>query len=347
MTTNNIGPRVPAPDDLRALGRLDDRDREFGQGLRAHLLRQAHDAMPASSIERTVPMTSAGATITTGTQPWRHGLRARLISIAAAVALALGGSAAYLLRVQAPTPVSAQTVLRHAAATLNLDGPDQVLHDVSMVHTASAPGISAGVSGLTDPDVVVNRWTQRDAHGMVLRDDILFTNPADVLLQHTVQNGQTLQLYNAQSRTTVIMTMTQAAPPQQQVIPDPFDPASLRQFVLDAQRGVGRGVHLLPQQTLDGAAVYVVQVVHTLPVDPRADAAKTTHQFTTTLYVRADTYAIRKLEIASDNAKGEFLSSSTAQIMQHEVIPLTDVPAQTFSLRAPSGTKVIRVPHAP
>lgn len=340
--------------DLRALGRLDARDEAFGRDLRARLLAQARQ-QTAQHDERiphmdTTTTLARPRPVRTTAPRWPRRMRLRVASVAAAVLLALSGFAGYL-RWQAPTPVSAQTVLRHTAAALHPVAADRVVHDVSTVHTVNAPGVNAGVSGIsanTTPDVTVESWTQWDAAGAVARDDTAIfggTSTAGPLLQRSVQTGLTTKLYSAQSNTTVVMTAT-PGPAQPQVIPNPFDTASLRRFVLDAQQGKNGEARLMPQQKLDdGTTVDVVQVAHTERVDPRADAATAARQFTVTLYVDADTYVIRKMDLTGVNAKGSLLTSSTVRVVSYKVVPASAVPPTVFSLRAPAGARVIEAPH--
>lgn len=328
--------------DLHDLGRLDDRDDAFRQDLRALLSQQAQQ-QTAYNTERTPQMETTVSQAHTLAPRRSRPLRLRVASIATAVLLALSGVIGYL-RWQAPTPVSAQMILRGTAAALRSAAPDQVTHDVSTVHTISAPGISAGVSGLTNPDVTVNQWTQRDVHGFIARQDTLFTDPKGTVLQHTVQNGTMIQIYTTQAHYTVVMTTTPSLPAQDQVIPDPFDTASLRQFVLDAQQGTGHDARVLPNQTLDGVTVYVIQVIHTLPVDPQVNAATTPRQYTVTLCVDKGSYAIHKLEEMAVNAKGQFLTSSTMRVVRHEVMPVSAVPAGIFTLHTPAGTRTQHTP---
>ena len=99
---------------------------------------------------------------------WRRRLavtRLRLVSLVAALLLALGGVAGYL-RVQAPTPASAQTmrILHRAAAALRL-APNQAAHatysiTVSVGAAAADSGKAAGgLAGVADV------WIQTDANG--------------------------------------------------------------------------------------------------------------------------------------------------------------------------------------
>jgi len=59
---------------------------------------------------------------------------------------------------------------------------------ISMAHTVNTPG-HRGVSSLKDPDVRIEQWAQRDAHGSVVRLEESFSDPAGKLLQRSVQNG--------------------------------------------------------------------------------------------------------------------------------------------------------------
>lgn len=342
MTTNNTGPRVPAPDDLRALGRLDDRDREFGQGLRAHLLRQAHDAMPASSIERTVPMTSAGATITTGTQPWRYGLRARLISIAAAVALALGGSAAYLLRVQAPTPVSAQTVLRHAAATLAATSAGEVSHVMSTFYFGPNSSFGAGSQTLGSGPITytVDQQTQYDATGAISRQVASGTTITGTLLFSMVRTGQAARLYGPRAN-----AVEEFAVPRSVGFSWADNPLGVapRQLILAVQRDKLQNVRLLPQQSFDGATVYVVESSYTdlaPPGAPETGVRLSRHIFR--LYIDAGTYAIQGMDSLQVDAGAAPRIVENMRVTKRETMALSSLAAGAFALHAPASARVVR-----
>ncbi len=253
-------------------------------------------------------------------------MRRRVASVVAAFALALAGLVTYL-RWPAPTPVSAQSILRHTAAAFSAAGPDQATHDVFAVHTLWTRGLST--AGLTAadlaPDTTYDSWVQRGADGTIVHEAISATDPHGTLLMHVHQDGWTLSVYDAKTGTTTVTRQNPAATPLNPVLPDPLDADSLRQFVIAAQGDANQDVRALPQQTLDGSLVDVVQVSHTRPRGPQ-DTSATPRQYTGTLYVDAQTYAFRKLAMSvSDDAGNVF--SGTVQSLRHEVVPLSDVPA--------------------
>lgn len=319
--------------DLRDLGRLDARAKTFGQDLGARLLLQAqqqtarHETrMPSMLKLPTHPRTVAPR--------WLQQTRPRIIASGAALLLALGSLLAYL-HGQGPTLVSAKTILHHTALALQAADPGEVAHNISLAHTVNARGVDAGVSGIsanTNPDVTIEQWTQRDAHGVITRQDIRFTNPQGKLLQHTVQDGTSLKLYNAQIGTTDVMTVTPSIPPRNQMVPDPFDTTSLRQFILDVQAGADQEARVLPPQTVDGRAVYVVQVVRhmILPVG-HVDTETTPRTFIVTLYVDQGTYVIHKLETKAVNVAGRLLTSTTERVILNDLVPASTMPTQIFS----------------
>ncbi len=254
------------------------------------------------------------------------GIRRRVAPVATALALALGGLGAYLHGL-APTPVSAQSILRHTAAAFSAAGPDQATHDVFAVHTLWTRGLST--AGLTAadlaPDSTYDSWVQRDADGAIMHEDIRATDPYGALLMHVVQDGWTLSAYDAKTGTTTVTRQNPAATPLNPVLPDPLDADSLRQFVIAAQGDANQDVRALPQQTLDGSLVDVVQVSHTRPHGSQ-DTSATPRQYTGTLYVDAQTYAFRKLAMSVSDDTGNVFSG-TVQSLRHEVVPLSDVPA--------------------
>ncbi len=226
---------------------------------------------------------------------------------------------------------------------------------MSTAHTINAPGVNAGIGGVSAsiaPTVTVDRWIQWNANGAPTRDDtsiINGTNPAGLLLQRVVQVGRTTMVYDAPTRTTTVMTATmaatRAAPPERPVVPDPFNPVSLRRFVLDAQQGTAHDARLLPRQMLDGVTVDVVQVMRALPGYGQGNTDKTPRQDTVTFYVDAGTYALRQVDIASVNAKGALLTSSIVRVVIYALVPAASVPSTVFSLHAPANGRVVTVPH--
>ncbi len=254
------------------------------------------------------------------------GMRPGVAPVAAALALALSGLGAYL-HWSAPTPVSAQSILRHTSAALSAAGPDQATHDVFAVHTLRTPGLAT--AGLTAadlaPDTTYDSWVQRGADGTIVHEAISATDPHGTLLMHVHQDGWTLSVYDAKTGTTTTTRQNPAVTPLTPVIPDPLDADSLRQFIINAQHNANQDVRTLPQQTLDGSLVDVVQVSHTRPRGPQ-DTPATPRQYTGTLYVDAQTYAFRKLEMSVSDDEGNVFSG-TVQSLRHEVVPLSDVPA--------------------
>ncbi len=258
-------------------------------------------------------------------------MRRRVASVVAAFALALAGLVTYL-RWPAPTPVSAQSILRHTVAAFSASDPSQATHDVLAVHTSWTPGTTTGGFTAADltPDTTYDAWVHRDASGAIAREDIRATDVRGTTLLRAVQDGRTLTVYDAKTGTTQITTPDAAAQPHNALFPDPLDADSLRQFVLAAQQGTDQEAHVLPQQTIDGATVDVVQVTRMQLLDARGTGVPTPHRYTATLYVDAATYILRKLEMEIDNPAGAVVASGVVQDLRHEVVFLSDVPAKVF-----------------
>lgn len=258
----------------------------------------------------------------------RFRMRGRITSLVAAVLLALGGAIGYL-RWQAPTAVSAQTVLRRAVAALPDAGPQQVIHIVDRrYYTESRPGprgprtyVMEGTSDL---------WVQQDAHGLVTRLDwterLTETGVRGVRVIHTVAAGLTRAVYDSEGRAATITTGIPPTAPERRADPHVPDWVGMLRA---AQQGTAGNVHLLGQQMVAGARVYAVSYTF-----PHAAGV------TITYYIDAHSYDLRALDATTIDVSGHLVSSQTVRVIQYTAVPLSAVPARVFTFTPPPGTTV-------
>jgi len=255
----------------------------------------------------------------------------RVAVAAAAVLLALGGLAG-LLRAQAPTPVSAQAILRRAAAALAAPHPNAVTRDVSRVYYGPNRGqdVSQDVSIQGPLTLTVDQWTQLDATGAISRQVTTATTPAGRLVFRALRQGREVRTYGARGPgRDWIVDVTQAIESDPTpVVNSGFLSLDLARLVGEARAGAASYIHLLPAQTMAGAPVDVVEI------GTRADA--------TILYIDARTYVIRGVdEVESWSGHGQRHLALSMRLLRHAVVAPAAIPAGTFALAAPAGVPVL------
>ena len=122
-------------------------------------------------------------------------------------------------------------------------------------------------------------------------------------------------------------------------LPTPLDAAALSQMLQQAQQN-GQNAHLLPADTLDGAAVQVVEI------DRTSDDTARPRQIIK-LYIDARTSIVRGLDFATTDAAGAVLSTTTLRLTTFEAVDPSAAPANTFTLRAPASARVILAQAGP
>ena len=98
-----------------------------------------------------------------------------------------------------------------------------------------------------------------------------------------------------------------------------------------AQSGASGEVHLLGQQTRDGAHVYAL-----IDSPPHAPGV------TTTLYIDAHTYDLLALDSTTIDASGHLVALQTVRVLKDTSVPLSKVPASVFTFAPPAGTTIHR-----
>ena len=343
MTTNHEG-ADSLRRDLRALGQPDARDEGFEQELRARLLRQAHDTLSSSS-ERTEAMATTASATKRVPGYVRYGWGMRLASIAAAVVRALGGAAAYYWRVQAPTPVSAQTVLRHAAAALTPAPPDEVVHVMSTHYYGDHSSFGTGnqTLGSGPITVTIDQLTQYTATGAISQQVAVGTTITGTLLFRMVQTGPMARLYGTRSNIVEEFGMPQNT--GFSWADNTFGVAP-QQLVLAARQNALPHVRLLPGQTLDGVTVYVVESSYTAPTPPGVTAGTVrSPRYVFRLYIDAQNYTIQGMDSLEADPGAALHVVESMRVTKRETTPLSALPAGTFALNAPATARIVRSPY--
>lgn len=295
----------------------------------AHLSPPRRASVDRVVYARLATTTTVGARIA----PCRgQGMRRRLMSLAAALVLAFGGLTGYL-RLHAPTPVSAQTILHRAAeATARLGGPsDEVIHQVSTVSTMLKLNV-------TPLHATVDQWIQLDAAGALVQRAATVHSAAGALVARILDAGGTEQIYDTAGNTIFTNPLPTGATPWTR---DPSGLAYARQVLLAAQQNHGPTVRLLPAQTLNGVAVDVVAVDIAQPASPLPLAGFTPQHLTATFYIDAQTYALRGMDLSELTAAAP-APIVTMRVTGRDALPLASVPAATFALDAPADAQVWR-----
>ncbi len=341
--------------DPELRGLVDDLDRLCATATLPPDLRACIDRAVYASIDRTVdqPLHARGRLpglhrprFTSRAYPHRLARpvplyarpRARVISIAAGLALVLSGTVGYL-HVFSPTPVSAQAILRRAAivAAHPMAAPDQVVHEISTVSTVLTLNHAA------PRDITIDVWTRLDSGGALLQQAATISATATGALYTRLLRTATGEQYYDPIRNDVTgdtWPRQQAPPAMREAIRDPLGIARMTQLARSARQGAAQTIRLLPQQTLDGAPVEVVRIDNVASMSGASMAsAPSVPRLTMTLYIDARSYAIRGLDLdesAGPNAATHVLSERVTRL---DTVPLASLPADTFSLHVPANAQ--------
>jgi hypothetical protein len=285
---------------------------------------------------------------------FRHGRwGARPASLAAACLLVLGGLLGYE-RLQSPATVSAASVLRRAAAATRGVTSSAVVHEMTVSH----------VNGVTPPpgvthfnDVTVEQWTQVDAAGNPVRFDLRRTSPTPGLRGSRTVGDAAGNLWEYDENSPEIvgkMAWTpgkpyfQPPPPSdtdailfllKQTMNTPQDPAAMRALLLAAARETDGETRLLPQQTIDGRPVDVVEVERSTPVPPphtARDATKTV----IIISLDASTYLVKRIDMRSLNDAGVTVTDDQLTVTTYARVSPASVPPGTFTFTPGPGMQV-------
>ncbi|HZU14890.1 MAG TPA: hypothetical protein VFB58_18790 [Chloroflexota bacterium] len=284
----------------------------------------------------------------------------RPVSIVSAAAVLLSLVLGYA-RLQSPTPVSAAQILRRGAAAIADVPAGSVVHEITQIHVT----LLASPTNIPRPndDVTMEQWTQVDAHGGPLQFDLQATSPNADLDERTLGEADgTMWIYGAKPDVVTKSTWTPGKSPfgapsgnqaesllflPKDMMYKPQDPAAMRALLAAAASDTGGQLRLLPQQTIGGRTMDVVQLTQT--VDTAGQQPGT--QDVLTIYLDAAGYLVRRIDwhtvvpghtIQLHGSQGEIplVSDQTFDVTTYQVVPLSQVPAGTFTFTPAPGTKV-------
>jgi hypothetical protein len=274
----------------------------------------------------------------------RRTLPLRLGSLGMVLVIALGGILGYL-RLQPPTQVSAAQLLHRAAQTLAAPLPGDVLHErtsltAHILIPAQGEGAPSTYSLSTEqwahfaPDDVIDRFSLSISDDQGLVDRLILNDRAS---------------WSFDPRHNLVTH----DPPYTMKLPVPEDgiiypkllmiqPQNVTAIHALLQSAASRdSARLLPQQTLDGRTVDVVEV--TIPFtepDGKPDlSANTVAREVLTIYIGAGS-TVARIDQQSFNAQGDTMDDATLRIGEYQILPQSQVPAGTFDFTPPPGANV-------
>src|SRR5437764_14219628 len=152
--------------------------------------------------------------------------------------------------------------------------------------------------------VTVDQWTQLDATGAISRQVTALTAGTGALVARGLQVGQRTQIYGA--RQNAISTETVSHGQNYAWLANPLDITNVPALLAAAQASSTDNLRLLSQQTLGGVVVDVVQIRTPPDSDtfPHAVGASRETTQITTMYVDAQTYSIRGVDVSIEQASG-------------------------------------------
>jgi hypothetical protein len=260
--------------------------------------------------------------------------RRRLISLAAALLVALSGVLGYQ-QLHGTPPASAQSVLSRAAAAMRL-APYQATHLTYSVALAS-PGGKATTSNL-----IADVWVEADASGVpamsaqTLADSYsggsarsASGNVRGRPLAHYIQIGQLVYGFYGPNNEIVIPPGVHDEHPAWMAPVGALDGAGATEELSTLAQHSPRQVHLLSQQLLDGTTVDVVQV------DGWTDAPA----MRTTFYFDAQSFLLRGFDAASIDLSYP-TPSWQVRLTGYRTVAASAIPSRTFMLDAPAEAQV-------
>jgi hypothetical protein len=125
----------------------------------------------------------------------------------------------------------------------------------------------------------------------------------------------------------------------------PQVPGGMRELLLAAAKGTDGQIRLLPQQSVDGATVDVVQVTRQIAGASSQQPEGWTANVIT-IYLDSSTYLIRRIDIGGRNPEGVTLAEQRLDITTCEILPASDVPTGVFTFTPPPGTNVCTIVDA-
>jgi hypothetical protein len=286
-------------------------------------LTRAYTSSPPSSLREAMDQAVDARMSIPRRAPRRRLLLAvpgrRLLPAFAALLLVAGGLVEYL-HVSSPTPVSAQPVLRRAAA-VHLP-PNSALHLVYRV-TVTTAGDAGPHPGTADV------WIRSDAAGHPVASVQTLTLDVKNIVTRYVQAGGETYSYDPELHddNTIAIGPETPTDPSWLVPNHLFDGAAVAQHLNSP--GQQEGVQRLADQTLVGHAVDVVQV----DGDPNRPALRTT------LYFDARSYLLRGFDASAIDSSYP-IPTWQARLAISTTMPASSAPPHTFTLNAPATARV-------
>lgn len=239
--------------------------------------------------------------------------RVRGILIAAFTALCTGGLSSYF-HMQSVTSVSAQTVLHRAVLALPHDiNPDMVTHIKSESQDSNGSHLFADI------------WMRRSADGTLLLMSSRTWDSHGTLQGRELLNGTTRMTLDGVTHVAHIVT---GIPPTAPVRSAEQNSPSWTAILTSAQQGARQDLRLLPQETVDGSSVYVLEETHA--VNDLGVVGKSVRR----LYIDVHSYAVRRIGSDDFDAQGNLLNSTT-QNLSYENVPVASVPSSVFTMDLP------------
>jgi hypothetical protein len=246
----------------------------------------------------------------------------RVSSALAAVLLLLAALLGYR-ELTSPAPVSAQTVLLRAAAIhLPADSAEHLTFRVSVYSGA------ANRSTVATPNVGrADLWIESDASGEVIDSAQTLILAKKHFFSSFVQSGATTYSYDPEGKggNSIAISPESRYDPIWLVPNHMFDGAAVARTLTAPNQ---QGVQLLPQQTIDGHVVDVVQV------DGGDRPA-----LRTTLYYDARTYVLRGFDTSGLDSSYP-LPEWQVRLTSATTIPASDAPPHAFTLNAPADATI-------
>jgi hypothetical protein len=238
--------------------------------------------------------------------------------------LFFGGLAGYS-RLSTPTPASAQAVLHHAAAVrMAANEAEHLAFGVTVTFPGQDSGKSAGTrTGSADV------WIKSDGSGTpTVSSQTLTLAVKNIDSRYIQESGETYS-YDPELRNdnTILLGREARIDPSWLVPNHMFDGATVAQYL--NQPGQQQGVQLLPQQTLDGRLVDVVQV----------DGGPNRPALRTTFYFDAHTYLLRGFDATAIDPSYP-IPEWQARLTDRATMPSASAPAAAFRLNAPASARV-------
>ncbi len=262
----------------------------------------------------------------------------RWVSIATAMALAVAGVLGYV-RMEAPAPVSAASVLRQALAARPAATPAQLIHETGTLYIDGRFDLPDQQVFTPPMNLTIDQWTQLDASGAIDRQATTAALASGDMVVSALQIGARQQIYGALHNAIT----TEPAAPQQNYawLANPLDISDVPALVASAQSSSSDNLRLLPSQILNGVSTDVIQIravssgEHAFPHTIGVSGGEQI----TTMYVDAHAYTIRGVDISIVGQTGTSTLVYSMRVTNLVVVPATSAPAGIFTLGAPAGAR--------